>query len=258
MNTIQDHVKNEVDTAQRQFRRGVIILVVITIGLIAYFQWIKGKMGVLFDPANLAEVGGNVVQDTLDQNKTDLVTASSGMFVTYTTELVRMGVQQLFRDESREITGAHMQASTKMFEEIVRNNKGELLEFAANETTPGQYTNPLSLANGWRSALHRELSKKYNDVPKETAQYKMRRSLSAMKNTHKAIERIGEKHMAWRDHQKSQGLDKPARWNRKLEPSRKDKLTYSFIRGAWHLIKKGPIKSTLQRGSKQHLPIPKN
>ncbi len=257
MNTIQDHLKSEVETAQRQFRRGVIVLVVVTIGLIAYFQWIKGKMGVLFAPANLAEVGGNVVQDTLDHNKTDLVSATSTMFVTYTTELVRMGVQQMFREESQEITRGHMQATTKMFEEIVQNNKPELMEFAASDTVPGQYTHPLRLANGWKDALNRELNKKYNDVPEETAQYKMRRSLSAMKNTHKAIDRIGKKQKAWRDHQTKRGLDNPKRWDRSLEPSRKDKLTYRFIRGTWHLMQKGPQDSSLQRGSQQRLPIPK-
>ncbi len=196
-----DYLEEEIASAERGFKTGVIGLIVIALILIAYFQWLKARVTEMVEPGNVAalvtgEIRSNIpsVRDSLKtelkQRTPELVTFVADTVIHETVPMLRSAVEGLFKDYSQELVTLGVEATEKVFEELVRENKDSLRERISS--APGMYTTE-RLVDDLDAMFQRQFALRLNSVPEETVGFKLHQSLIALRNINARLREMASK-----------------------------------------------------------------
>ena len=196
-----DYLEAEIASAERGFKTGVIALIVIALILIVYFQWLKARVSEMIEPGNVAalvtgEVRTNIpkVRDSLkaslQKSTPELVTFVADTVIDETVPMLRSAVEGLFKDYSQELVVLGAEATEKVFEEIVRENKDALRERISSG--PGMYTTE-RLVDDLDAMFQRQFALRLNTVPEETVGFKLNQSVIALRNINARLQEMANK-----------------------------------------------------------------
>ena len=196
--TAKDYLELETAQAERSFRVGLITLALIGVMLIAYFQWLKVQVREITNPTNMATLAVSEVRrqlpgarDALEQQlkiaTPEIIRYVADRVLNESVPMMRQGVEALFRQYSREITHFGVEASAKVFESLVKDNKDELKARAS--IAPGQFTSD-NFVTELDRVIQNELGRRLTDTPTESASFMMSRSLVALNNINARLQQI--------------------------------------------------------------------
>jgi hypothetical protein len=187
---LHNYMEQEIASAARGFKTGIIVLVVLVVVLIAYFQWLKSAVADMIEPGNVAALvtnelrrniptASNALKSGLTASAPDVIDAVVNTVLENAVPTMRRAIEDMFQDYARELTHFGVEATAKIFEGIVKDQKELLRERISS--APGLYTSEKIVAD-LQSYIDRELHKRLNTVPEETTQLKLNQSLVALRN----------------------------------------------------------------------------
>jgi len=196
--TTKEYLELEIAQAERAFRVGVVTLCILCVLLVSYFHWLKSQVREITSPTNLATLAVSEVRrhlpgarDALEQElkiaTPEIIRYVGNKLVTESVPMLREGVEALFREFSRELTLYGVEAATKVFEALVKDNKDELRTRAS--VAPGQFTSDNYVRNLDR-IIQNELGQRLTDTPVESASFMMSRSLVALNNINSRLQEM--------------------------------------------------------------------
>jgi hypothetical protein len=193
-----DYLEQEIASAERGFKTGAIALVVIAIILVVYFQWLKARVTEMTEPGNIAALVESELRrsipDVRDSMKTslkrsapELIAFVADTVVGNTVPMLRAAVEKLFKDYSRELVLLGVEATEKIFEQLIKENKDALrLRISA---APGMFTTE-RLVDDLDAMIQRELATRLNTEPEETVGFKLNQSLVALRNINSRLQEM--------------------------------------------------------------------
>ena len=187
---LQSYMEQEIASGERGFKTGIIVLIVVVVVLVAYFQWLKSAVADMLEPGNVAALvtnevrrniptASNALKTSLSESAPDVIDAVVDAVLLNTVPTMRRTVEGMFQDYARELTTLGVEATEKIFEGIVKDQKDLLRERISS--APGLYTSEKIVAD-LQAFIDRELHKRLNTVPEETMQLKLNQSLIALRN----------------------------------------------------------------------------
>jgi len=210
MNTnLQDFVRSELATSRKQFKRGLIVLTIFTLILVVYFQWLKGKVRGWMEPANLAEGTVWVIEENMPSLarslRTSLETASPQIVesvgdavIEKSTVSLRLAFENSLNKNTDEWINQQTESTNKIFQILIENKIDELK--AISGSAPGTTTPKAGVAKQLDKYFGDQMKARLNEIPEETAQFKLRRSHVALLNINdRLIELATKKKKSRRD-----------------------------------------------------------
>lgn len=194
----KEYLELEIVQAERAFRVGLITLTIICAVLIAYFQWMKVQVREITNPSNMATLAVSEVRrqlpgarDALEQQlklaTPEIIRYVANRVLNESVPMMRRGVEALFREYSREITHFGVEASAKIFESLVKENKDELKARAS--IASGLFTSD-NFVREFDRVIQTELGKRLTDTPTESASFMLSRSLVALNNINARLQQM--------------------------------------------------------------------
>ncbi len=206
---VTSYLQSETEGLRKGFKISLVVLVLIALVMVGYFEWLKGKTTEILAPANISNMLVGEVKRQLptarDAMSQSLKTAAPDVirFVIQTVmdealPMVRDAASALFKEYSRELAGFGTLAAVQAFEQIVQMSQTELAK--AKETAePGFYT-PDLITTKLTAQIKSEMARRMNDRPEETAGTKIRESLNALHNINDRLKAMaGQKSMSRKD-----------------------------------------------------------
>lgn len=199
---IRQHLEKETLTARKSSTRMIIALVIVVAILVAYFQWLRSQLKVIIDEEALATLVTSEIQrnlptarDALEKNLKEATPEVIKLIVDRVVDevipMIREAGQQLFRDYSKELAGYGVEASARIFEELVKESRDDLAK--AKETAePGFYT-PNKIAEGMARLIDLELAKRLTEQPEESLGMKLKESVRALRNIDYRLRELASK-----------------------------------------------------------------
>ncbi len=197
---ISDYLTAEIAAGEKSYRFGLIGLGIVALLLIVYFQWLSGQVKEITSPGNVAAVALTTVRSNipsvrdslkknLKQSAPELVQFVSDTVLDKTVPMLRGVVEGLFREYSRELTHFGVEATAKVFEEIIKEQKDELRERIS--LAPGVYTTE-QLISDLDGFIAREFVRRLNDSPTETTAFKLKQSAVALRNINARLQSMAK------------------------------------------------------------------
>jgi hypothetical protein len=192
MNTnLQDFVRSELNSARKQFKRGLIILTIFTLILVVYFQWLKGKVRGWVEPSNLAEATVWVIEEnmpslarslrtSLETSAPQIVDHIGNAVIDQSSVSLRVAFETSLNKNTNEWINQQNEATNKIFAILIENKIDELK--AISGSAPGMTTPKAGVATQLDKYLGDHMKAELNAIPEETAQFKLRRSHDAILN----------------------------------------------------------------------------
>ena len=200
-NEMSDYLEQEVAALDRSFKLGVGAMLVLTVVLIGYFQWLKGMVEEITTPESLSTVVVSEVKRNLPAARLSLeqnLTAAAPDVIGFIAEgvldealpLMTDSARALFRDYSRELAGYGRLAVLQSFEAIVKDHRAALAKAKAT-AEPGMYT-PDVISQNLSKTLDAELGNRITDTPRESLANKLDDSVVALRNINRKLQSMSK------------------------------------------------------------------
>lgn len=205
---VSQYLEGELAEHQRSFKLGVVAMILVSILIVGYFQWLKGAVAEMIAPQNIAtlmvsEVKRNLptARDAMEQNlkkaAPEVITFIADSVMDEALPMVTQAARALFRDYSRELTNFGTLAASQVFEGIVTDHKVELAK--SKETAEAGFYSPDKIAAGLNGLIEGELGRRMNDRPEESVGTKLDESLNALKNINRHLGELAHKKKTTRE-----------------------------------------------------------
>ncbi len=187
---LHNYLDQEVAAGERGYKTGIIVLVVIAVVLVAYFQWLKSAIAEMVEPGNIASlvtgevrknipVASKALTKSLSEAAPDVIETVVDTVLENSVPTLRRAVEDMFKTYARELTLFGVEATAKIFETLIKDQKDMLRERKTAE--PGVYTSE-RIVSDLQAYISREMGKRLNSVPEETIGTQLHQSLIALRN----------------------------------------------------------------------------
>ncbi len=198
----QDYLESEVAALQKGYKMALVAMVLVTIVMIGYFQWLKSMAAEILAPQNLStlmvsEVRRNLptaryaLQTNLTDAAPEVIEFVANSVLDEALPMMSESARALFRDYSRELAGYGKLAAVQSFTEIVKTHKTELAK-ARTTAEPGFYT-PDRISENLGKTIDAELANRITESPEESLATKLDESVNALHNINRKLGELSRK-----------------------------------------------------------------
>ena len=228
-NEERDYLRGELVELRRAFRLGAVTFGCMVVLVAGYFQWMRVQLSEVLEPKNLAEMAVSEARRNLpaarDSLKENIRVAAPEVVEFVTAEvmdealpMVRESAEALFRDYARELAGFGREAVVKIFHDLIRDHKADLMrpdkhpsaameavlaqrasQRKMGEATPAAYVevtgseiDTQAIAKRLSRYVGAELGQRLSDTPEETLRQKLDESVKALRRINAHLKQMAE------------------------------------------------------------------
>ena len=151
--SIEEHLKSELEAAQKSFRVSVIAFAVVGIIFIGYFQWLKSQVTVILDPPALAATLVNesvrvlpLLQDNIEMSLSTTIPSMAQEVMDITVKesvpSLRKNAVSEFNSYSDQLTRTGSVATTEAFNQMINDNPQAYMDVAGCKPDDQQCLSP--------------------------------------------------------------------------------------------------------------------
>lgn len=153
---LAEHVRAELRRTEQSFRMGVAVIVLLCLGMTAYFHWMKGQVAEILEPSDLAHfavsevsrtipAGREALEKSLEEAAPELIRTAMETVLDEAIPKLRSEGERMLTIQAADLINVTAKAASDIFEEVVKAKASELAEH--KDAGPGLYTSEAFVAD---------------------------------------------------------------------------------------------------------------